>query len=98
MDATAKKRCITKLAEKYLTGVVSKDKAYIQAFQYEAEKLGFKQFLNKQGMPCQAIDDGPKFDQKVKAYVVKCKPAHQYLVRFDYSKVPAPTITTPAGT
>jgi hypothetical protein len=65
--------------------IIGQQAHYIQFFQFESEKLGFKQFLNNLNLPCDSINDGPLFVESKQAYLVKCKPNHQYYMQFDYS-------------
>ncbi len=60
---------------------------YIRPFRYEAEKLGFKAFLNDQGKTCKAINDGPMYDADQKAYAVNCTSGQTYYMRFDTKEV-----------
>jgi len=84
LEETAKKECIRELTEKYMPKDVKDNKEYAKAFQFEAEKQGFKRFLNDKKLPCERIDEGPKFSPNKKAYLVICRPKSQYLMRFDY--------------
>lgn len=60
---------------------------YILPFDYEAERLGFKAFLNNAGKKCAGINEGPKFNQAIKAYDVHCTDGNQYGMRFDSEKL-----------
>ena len=55
-----------------------------QALAFEAEKLGFKRFINTQYFSCDAVIEGPEFIVEEQAYLVKCQPKGRYLMRFDY--------------
>ena len=57
---------------------------YVEVFRFEAEKWGFKWFINKWHLPCDLVEDGPAFVEEQQAYLVACKPNGHYLVRFDY--------------
>lgn len=41
-----KQQCVKKLAKKYIPKYQRNDEKYAKSFQYEHEKLGFKEFLN----------------------------------------------------
>lgn len=58
----------------------------INALTFEAEKQGFKKFLNNFGKPCESITDSPAFIEDKQAYLVKCNPNYQYYMQFDYDK------------
>lgn len=76
-----------KIAGKYLNCYALDSKLKQQCIEdlyFEAEKLGFKQFLNNLNLPCERINDGPEFIEEKQAYLVKCQPNHQYLMRFTY--------------
>ena len=57
---------------------------YIRPFRYEAERLGFKAFLNQQGKSCDNVNEGPQYQQKNRTYQVNCTNGNQYSMRFDY--------------
>lgn len=57
---------------------------YIQAFQFEAEKLRFRNFINDHELPCESIGEEPIFVEDRQVYLVTCKPEGQYFMRFDY--------------
>ena len=59
---------------------------YILPFDYEAERLGFKAFLNDAGKKCAGVDQGPQFNEATKAYDVHCTDGNQYGMRFDSEK------------
>lgn len=59
---------------------------YILPFDHEAERLGFKAFLQNKGKACAGIDQGPKYNDKISAYDVACTDGSQYRMRFDYEK------------
>ncbi len=82
LDKLAKKKCTDKLAKKYTIA----GKTDIQKFQFEAEKIGFKNFLNEKGKLCESIDNGPEFVKSENAYIVWCKPSQLYFMQFDYDK------------
>ena len=84
LDPWTKKECTRKLAKEYIIKDRQHDVKYVQAFQFEAEKWGFKWFINMQNLPCESIEDGPVFVKERQAYLVTCKPYGQYLMRFDY--------------
>ena len=80
-----KKQCVNNLADDYLKNK-RQDKSCVQAFQYEAEKLGFRNFLKQQGLPCERVDYGAEFDPEKEAYLVKCTSSEQYYMQFDYKE------------
>jgi hypothetical protein len=84
LNDAAKKECLDPLTAKYNRNTRRNDSEYIQAFQFESEKLGFKHFLNSHNLPCEQVDNGPEFIENVQAYLVKCNPKHQYLMQFNY--------------
>jgi len=84
LEETAKEECIGKLTEKYMPENVKYNKDYAKAFQFEAEKQGFKRFINDKGLVCERIEEGLEFVSDRKAYLVICRPNRQYLMRFDY--------------
>ena len=86
LHPATKQECVDALAQKYLTKEQQQDKTYTEEFQFESEKLGFKQFLNNLNLPCDFINDGPLFVEGKQAYLVKCKPNHQYYMQFNYDK------------
>lgn len=79
-----KDSCLKELNLKYVSNKYKADTEYVRAFQFEAEKLGFKNFLNDLKLPCERVDDGPEFSSDMHAYLVKCIPDHQYHMQFDY--------------
>ena len=83
LDDSRKKACTAKLADKYLR-TNKDDKEYVQEFQYECEKQGFKKFLTEQEVKCNAINEGPEFIEDQQAYQVKCQPDKEYFMQFDY--------------
>lgn len=50
---------------------------YILPFDYAVERLGFKAFLKDQGKTCSGVEQGPKYNSKIKAYDVFCKDGSQ---------------------
>ncbi len=84
LQKSEKEACLKELALKYINKKQNTDARYVQAFQYEAEKLGFKNFLNDLKLPCERVDNGPEFSSDMHAYLVKCTPNHQYHMQFDY--------------
>ena len=88
LDKASKAKCTAKLADKYLrtsSGNKLDDKEYVQEFQYECEKQGFKKFLTEQEVKCNSINEGPEFIEDEQAYQVKCQPDKEYLMQFDYN-------------
>ena len=79
----------TELPAKYLACYALEPAAKSQCHQglaFEAEKLGFKQFIKAQYLSCDAVIEGPEFIAEKQAYLVKCQPKDQYLMRFDYAQ------------
>ena len=75
----------TELPTKYLACYALEPAAKSQCHQalaFEAEKLGFKQFIKAQYLSCDAVIEGPEFIAEEQAYLVKCQPKGQYLMRF----------------
>jgi hypothetical protein len=56
----------------------------VLALQFEAEKQGFKEFINGAGLPCTAVSEGPQFVRSKQAYLVQCEPDNQYWMQFNY--------------
>jgi hypothetical protein len=67
----------------YALEPASKSKC-LQEFQFAAEKEGFKEFINNLALPCESVEESPAFIEEKQAYVVKCKPGLEYLMRFYY--------------
>jgi hypothetical protein len=67
----------------YALEPASKSKC-LQEFQFAAEKEGFKEFINNLDLPCGGVEESPAFIEEKQAYVVKCKPGLEYLMRFYY--------------
>lgn len=85
LEQSVKEVCLSALAQKYISAKRKTDAKYIQAFELEAEKFGFKRFLNTHNLPCEEVDSGPIFDANARAYIVTCKPVKQYHMQFNYS-------------
>jgi hypothetical protein len=83
-EGAAKKECLDPLIAKYNKNTRRNDAEYLQAFQFESEKLGFKHFLNSLNLPCESINDGPEFMEEKQAYLVKCSSSQQYFMQFNY--------------
>ena len=83
LNKSDKKQCIQELNKKYLKEHLS-DIVYLTSFQYEAEKLGFKHFLNGVDKECESVNYGPEYDHKEEAYLVKCMDDKIYYMEFDY--------------
>ena len=79
-----KRKCTSNLSAKYIYESWKQHQEYVQSFQFECEKLGFKEFLNNKQLTCKEIEDGPIFSSEKAAYIVNCKPQGQYLMRFNY--------------
>ncbi len=86
LNEQAKKQCVDGLAATYVETRWKGNQDYIQTFQFECEKLGFKEFLENLGLPCESIKGGPKFREDKNAYEVICKPKGRYFMHFDYEK------------
>jgi len=56
---------------------------YVLPFDYEAQRLGFADFLRLHGKSCKGIDAGPKYNAQKKAYDVQCTDGHSYIMQFD---------------
>ena len=84
LNANEKAKCVNALNNKHINIKWLTKEAYTKNFQYTAEKLGFKSFLNKKNLPCEAINEGPMFDQETQAYEVKCLPENTYFMQFNY--------------
>ncbi len=84
LNEQAKKQCVDDLAAIYVERRWQGNTEYIQIFQFECEKLGFKEFLENLGLPCESIKDGPKFREDKNAYEVICQPKGRYFMQFDY--------------
>ena len=59
---------------------------YILPFDYEAERLGFKAFLQNAGKKCAGVNEGPQYNKETNAYDVICTDGNQYQMRFDSKK------------
>lgn len=86
LEPELKKQCAIDLSKKHISQRLQKVPEYVQAFQFEAEKLGFKYFLISEGLECNSIIDGPEFEAETKAYKVRCMLNTKYYMRFDYTK------------
>lgn len=58
---------------------------YTSAFQYEAERLGFLDFLKQHHLSCDYIERGPKFINVDQAYKVICQNGNSYNLKFNYN-------------
>ena len=56
---------------------------YIRPFRHEAERLGFKHFLNEKGKRCERVDEGPQYNDDQGAYIVNCTSGEQYTMQFN---------------
>lgn len=79
-----KKECTRQLAGKYLPKEQQANSQYAKSYQYEAEKLGFMNFLHEKGLSCDHLVASPTFIDSVKSYLVICQNNNHYLVSFDY--------------
>ena len=86
LDHRSKAKELEHLAQSYVPKKWQQNEEYVQEFGYECEKLGFKEFLQKQKLPCETLTQSPIFDHKLGAYVVKCEPEGSYNMLFDYDK------------
>ncbi len=57
LDATSKAKGLEQLALQYVQKQWQQNEEYIQEFGYECEKLGFKEFLQTQKLPCEKLND-----------------------------------------
>lgn len=85
LETQSKKSCVTYLNNRYIQKDLKANKLYVNNFQYQAEKEGFRDFIKKNNFPCVAIDNGPIFFEAHQAYFVKCKANMNYFVRFNYN-------------
>jgi hypothetical protein len=85
LEPSLKQKCVDRLAKKYISEAKRNDEQYVKSFQYEYEKLGFKEFLNGKNLPCDNIMEDILYDNKHQAYRVGCQPDHEYFLRFDYN-------------
>jgi|GEM_PF-2420355 len=85
LEQSEKDVCLSAFALKYISAKQKTDAKYIQAFEFEAEKLGFKRFLNAHNLPCEEVSGGPIFDANASTYIVTCKPIKKYHMQFNYS-------------
>ncbi len=78
-----KRSCNTKAGKShpYRSKVLSH--IYQNAFDQEAERLGFQAFLEERGMPCLRLDAKPLYQPADNAYRVECEDAENYLLYFD---------------
>ncbi|MCH2546571.1 MAG: hypothetical protein MK052_03020 [Alphaproteobacteria bacterium] len=86
LNQSDKKSCRRKAAQLATSG--RKDAStwdYILPFDYEAERLGFKAFLQDQGKKCASVNEGPKYNTDSNVYDVICTDGNQYQMRFDGS-------------
>lgn len=80
-----KKACTEKVSDKWLKPKFEREyNKYSKTFQHEAERLGFKYFLNGKGFVCDKVLQSPIFDNKEDAYLVICSSDKQYYMQFDY--------------
>jgi hypothetical protein len=86
LDHLLKAKGLKHLAQSYVPKKWQQNEEYIQEFGYECEKLGFKEFLQKQNLPCEKLTQSPIFDHQLDAYVVQCAPVGIYNMGFDYDK------------
>ncbi len=78
-------QCVSKLNKQYLAPDKLDSAHYKSAFQYEAEKQGFINFLQKSNIACNVLEESPKFIQEAKSYIVQCD-NNLHFLRFDYLK------------
>ena len=86
LNPKEKQNCLTGLKNKYISPELRRNTNYTTSFQYEAEKLGFMQFLKNKNFPCNNIKNGPQYSKETESYVVKCSENKLYLLRFDYEE------------
>ena len=84
LNVNDKTKCINFLNNKHIVRKWLTKETYTSNFQYTAEKLGFKNFLQQKNLPCEAVNEGPVFDEEHNAYKVKCLPENKYFMQFNY--------------
>lgn len=84
LDKSSKATCVDELNKEHISLNLQKNSKYLADFQYEAEKRGFKHFLNSSGKICDVIDEGPRFDSNKHRYVVRCISENVYFMSFNY--------------
>ena len=88
IDSMGKKKCIDKIVDEYLKERYDREyNTYLQSFQSESEKLGFKYFLREHGLPCKSVPYSPQLvDSKEDIYSINCSSGEKYLMQFDDNK------------
>jgi collagenase-like PrtC family protease len=82
-----KSKCTNELMIKYIKSNKQIDKKYTEAFRFESKKLGFKNFLNSQNLPCESINEGHEFVEMKGAYLVRCQQDNNYFMQFNYENI-----------
>lgn len=59
-------------------------KSVTKEYIYEAERLGFAEFLRKHKQPCNSISNGVLFNEQKQAYKAICDDKNSYFLRFNY--------------
>jgi hypothetical protein len=85
LEPSTKNEYLNKLTKKYIAKDLQRNISYVRLFQYEYEKLGFKQFLNKENLACDYIDEGVLYNNEQKAYIITCTPNQKYYMVFNYN-------------
>lgn len=84
LGPSEKAACNDELAEKYNKRKYREYLKYTREYQYESEKLGFKELINSHELECEGIFHGPEYVEKERAYLARCKPKGEYYIKFDY--------------
>lgn len=86
LNPREKKKCIDKIADEYLKESYDREyNAYLQSFQSESEKLGFKYFLEEHGLSCKSVPHSPQLiNSKENIYFISCSSGEKYFMQFDY--------------
>jgi len=84
LNVNAKAKCVNSLHDKHILKRWRAKEAYTSNFQYTAEKLGFKSFLEQKNLSCESINKSPIFSLEHRAYAVKCIPRNTYFMQFNY--------------
>lgn len=86
LDPRKKRKCIDKIADEYLKERYDREyNAYLQSFQSESEKLGFKYFLEEHSLSCKSVPHSPQLiNSKENIYFISCSSGEKYFMQFDY--------------
>jgi len=63
--------------------ITSSSWEYVLPYRYEAERLGFAQFLRDNGRTCKGINKGLLYNKEAKAYEAVCTGGNAYKMRFN---------------